>query len=110
VTQYIANGAAKWFNVGDSLRKESLELARAATGLSQKMLERDYWMIAAYLMHRTSIYDLLDSELGDHHMMDEWVRRQTARVRAFPRGRTLHIMVGNVRCQSPRSTAWHDRS
>jgi long-chain-fatty-acyl-CoA reductase len=96
VSQFLTNGGTKWFNAADPLREESLDLCQRATGLSKAMVERDYWMASTSLMFRSVFYDLLEAELGDCHIMDEWVRRQAARVRAFPRGRALHVMVGNV--------------
>jgi long-chain-fatty-acyl-CoA reductase len=96
VTGYLSAAGLRWVDPHDPLRREAVENAAATTGYSQTTVERDYNTIGDYLMFRNNYYDMLDAELGDHHVMDEWVRNQVALVRAFPRGRALHVMVGNV--------------
>ncbi|MBI4511808.1 MAG: hypothetical protein HY698_19395 [Deltaproteobacteria bacterium] len=96
VSRYLGAGGARWVDPSYPVRRAALDIACDVTGFSRPMLERDFWVIGDYLMFRNNYYDLLDAELGDHRMVDEWVHRQVARVRAFPRGRVLHVMVGNV--------------
>lgn len=96
VTEYIRRGAIGIGDVGAGLGREALELCCSITGFSREMVAQDYQLIGGFLANRNVMYDLLDAELGDHRMADEWVRRQVARVRAFPRGRVLHVVAGNV--------------
>jgi long-chain-fatty-acyl-CoA reductase len=96
VSQYISNAGRKWADEQYAPRRQAIDLAAKISGYSSAMLNRDYWVIGDYLSFRNNFYDLLDAELGDHRMLEKWVVRQVARVRAFPRGRALHVMVGNV--------------
>jgi long-chain-fatty-acyl-CoA reductase len=96
ITRYLQKSGQALANAQDPFRERAAELGSLVTGLSPPMIHRDFKTISSYLKHRNVIYDLLDAELGDHAMMDEWVRNQVARVRAFPRGRALHVLVGNV--------------
>lgn len=96
VTEYIQRGGMGIADPTAGLGLEALELCCSITGFSREMVARDYQLIGGFLANRNVMYDLLDAELGDHRMVDEWVRRQVARVRAFPRGRVLHVMAGNV--------------
>ena len=96
VSRYLANAGANWFNPDYPLRREAVDLACRITGYSEPMLERDYSLIGDYLMYPNNFYDLLSAELFDSRILDEWVTNQVARIRAFPRGRVLHVMVGNV--------------
>lgn len=96
VSNYITKAGVAWSNPNHPRRVEAIDRAVRITGYSRPMLERDGWTIGKHLSFRSNLYDLLDAELGDHRMMDEWVRRDVARVRAFPKGRVLHVLVGNV--------------
>lgn len=96
VSRYISNGGALWLDPTSEIRNEAIEIACKLTGYSRPMLERDYWTIGDYLQFPNNLYELLDAELGTSSIVDEWVPRLVARVRAYPRGRALHVMVGNV--------------
>ena len=96
VTRYLQRGGAPFADLDNAFTAEAVTLCRDITGFSRKMVERDYTLMGGYLFHRSILYDLLDAELGDHRVMDEWIRRQVARVRAFPRGRVFHVVAGNV--------------
>lgn len=96
VTTYLQKGAEGFGHLSDGLTYEAVELCCGITGFSRQMVTRDYRQISGYLSHRNVLYDLLDAEFGDHRVVDEWVRRQVARVRAFPRGRVFHVVAGNV--------------
>jgi long-chain-fatty-acyl-CoA reductase len=65
-------------------------------GYSEKMAETEANWIALLLSSHYRIYDTLAAELGSWHIVDDWVAREEAYVRAVPRGRALHILPGNV--------------
>ena len=96
ITQYLRNSGMVLCDPEYGLRKEAAEYGSLITGLSPEMIHRDFRTMSSYLKHRNVIYDLLDAELGTCRVIDEWVHNQVARIRAFPRGRALHILVGNV--------------
>jgi len=96
VSEYLSAAGRLWVDPQHQLRREAVERAEATTGYSRETVEYDYWTMGDFLMFRNNYYDLLDAELGDHKMLEEWVRNQVARVRAYPRGRALHFLVGNV--------------
>ena len=96
VASYLTRFSPFFNNPENGLRQKAIELSSKLTGYTREMLERDYSIIAAYLSSRTTSYDTIESELGDCRVLDAWVRRKVARIRAFPRGRALHVLVGNV--------------
>ena len=96
ITQFLRMSGTQMSNPEYSLRKEAAKYGSLVTGLSPEMIHRDFRTMSSYLKHRNVIYDLLDAELGTYRVVDEWVNNQVARIRAFPRGRALHILVGNV--------------
>ena len=52
--------------------------------------------IAVLLSSNYRFYDLLNVELGNWQILDNWVLREEAFVRAFPCGLALHVLPGNV--------------
>ena len=96
VTDFLGNAGRKMLDERDPLRNEAIAHGTLVSGFTREMFESDYTIMGTYLSKRHLFYALLDGELGDHHILDEWIRNQVGRIRAFPRGRALHIMVGNV--------------
>ena len=96
VSRYMSRFAREFMDKEHPLRKQAVEYSSLVSGYTKEMLNRDYSVISAYLSARYTSYETLESELGDHRILDQWVRRKIARVRAFPRGRALHVLVGNV--------------
>lgn len=96
VTDYLGNAGKKMVDDKYELKREAMDLGAEVSGYSVPMFQRDYFIIGNYIGGRYHLYDLLDAEFGTHHIVDEWVRNQVGRIRAYPRGRALHIMVGNV--------------
>ena len=47
-------------------------------------------------LRRIKVYDMLESEIGDPYLLDEWLPRKTVYLHAEPRGKVTHIMVGNI--------------
>jgi long-chain-fatty-acyl-CoA reductase len=77
------------------LRKEAVEHASRVTGYAARVVEYDFFVIGAALT-RAKIYDMLATELGDPYYLDEWRPAQAVYRHAAPRGKVLHVMVGNV--------------
>jgi long-chain-fatty-acyl-CoA reductase len=96
VADYLAKGAKKWVEKDFALREDGIALGSEITGYSREMLIRDYAIIGFHLMNRHTFFDLVEAELGSNRILDEWVTRLVCKVRAYPRGRVLHMMVGNV--------------
>jgi len=65
-------------------------------GYSEKMAKLEANWIAMLLSSYASIYDVIEAELGNRYVLDEWIPREEAQIRAYPRGRSLHILPGNV--------------
>ena len=102
ITKYLTVFARYFFEPQNQLRREAIELSSHVTGYTRQMLARDYAIITSYLAQRVTSYDTIESELGDYRVLDSWVRTKVARIRAFPRGRALHVLV--VRGIDTRST------
>lgn len=96
VSKYIAKFSLDFLREDNQTRLDAIELSSYITGYTKKMLERDYDIICDHLSAPFTIYDIATAELGDYRMLDEWVHRQLVKIKAFPRGRAFHVLVGNV--------------
>lgn len=65
-------------------------------GYSEEMAKLEANWIAMILSSYASIYDIIEAELGHRYVLDDWIPREEAQIRAYPRGRSLHILPGNV--------------
>ncbi len=69
---------------------------RRYLGYSPREAELEADWIALTLCSHFRMHSLLESELGDRYALDRWIPRQEAEVRAWPRGRVLHYLSGNL--------------
>ena len=95
ITFYLSKIGEYWGNPESELVGESVKLASKITGYSQNILFEDYVRIARS-MSRAKLYDIIDGDIGNSLLLDDWVPRQSVYMKAIPKGRVLHLMVGNV--------------
>lgn len=65
-------------------------------GYSPQAAEAEADWIGILLTSHGRIYDVVENELGSRFILDRWVPREEAEVRAMPLGLTLHVLPGNV--------------
>ncbi|MGW6012470.1 acyl-CoA reductase [Streptomyces sp. NPDC055210] len=95
ITVFLSRVGRVWADPGHPGRGEAVELAAQITGYPKTVLEGDYRRIAR-ACDRAKLYDILETDLGDPLLLDDWIPRQSVFLRAVPKGRVLHLMVGNV--------------
>ncbi len=95
ISEFLGKVGDLWRDVNYPLRKECIRYASMVTGYSEEMITFDTLNIPEILV-RPYIGDILDAELGDRNLLDEWERKGSSLIHAEPRGKLLHIMVGNV--------------
>jgi long-chain-fatty-acyl-CoA reductase len=91
------------YNVGQNWKSEEYNRRRLYVrylvkflGYSEKMAEHEANWIAMLFSSHYYLYDMIACELGHKDILDTWIRREEADVRAFPIGRILHSVPGNV--------------
>jgi long-chain-fatty-acyl-CoA reductase len=95
ITIFLAEVGKRWNNPDAPLRKQALQYSCDVTGYSPRMVGYDYFVVGAALT-RPKMYDMLATELGDPYLLDEWRPYQAVYRHLQPRGKVLHVMVGNV--------------
>ena len=95
ITVFLNKVGRLWADPDYQGRKDAVELAAQITGYHPVMLQGDYQRIAR-ACDRAKLYDILETDLGDPLLLDDWIPRQSVFLRAVPKGRIVHLMVGNV--------------
>jgi long-chain-fatty-acyl-CoA reductase len=84
-----------WLDEEFKYRKLAVQYAGATTQYVGPSIYYDLGLLSTAL-RRAKIYDMLETEIGDPYLLDEWIPRKTVYLHAEPRGKVVHIMVGNI--------------
>ena len=96
VLAFFAKASALWSDESLPLRQEAFAAARRVTGFSEAELRLDLSYLSGILSPEACLKPMLESELREPRVLDHWTTRGPCEVRAFPRGRVLHLLAGNV--------------
>jgi long-chain-fatty-acyl-CoA reductase len=84
-----------WLDEEFKFRKLAVQYARETTQYVGPSIYYDLGLLSTAL-RRAKIYDMLETEIGDPYFLDEWIPRKTVYLHAEPRGKVVHVMVGNI--------------
>jgi long-chain-fatty-acyl-CoA reductase len=93
ITDFFEKVRQRWNS--SQLKKEAIENLTHMTGYSKEMVELSMQQIDA-MISKNYIESVLDYDLGNKHLIDEWIGRGEAFVHCQPRGTLLHILAGNA--------------
>ncbi|KQV90443.1 aldehyde dehydrogenase family protein [Rhizobacter sp. Root1221] len=96
IVSFLHNVGHNWKSREYARRRLYERYLCQCVGYSERMAETEANWIALFLSSHYRLYDTLAAELGAWQMLDSWVPREEALVRALPRGRVLHLVPGNV--------------
>jgi long-chain-fatty-acyl-CoA reductase len=65
-------------------------------GYSEKMAIAEADLISVGLKGSARLWETIQIDLGDRHILDRWVRREDCDIKAFPKGYLFHILSGNT--------------
>ncbi|WP_230457495.1 acyl-CoA reductase [Leptospira santarosai] len=65
-------------------------------GYSEKMAITEADFIGSSLRGGSRLWDTLDVELGNRHILDSWIKIEDSEVKAFPKGLMTHVLSGNA--------------
>ena len=95
LTVFFTRVRAAWLDPDSYWRRMAVELGHLVTGYAPSIIESD----AQYLgrtLDRAKQYDFVATDLGDPYLLDEWRPNRAVYTRCRPKGRIVHVMVGNV--------------
>jgi long-chain-fatty-acyl-CoA reductase len=84
-----------WLDDSFKFRRLAIDVARKTTRYEGPSIYYDLGLLSTAL-RRAKIYDMLETEIGDPYLLDEWIPRKTVYLHAEPRGKVVHVMVGNI--------------
>jgi long-chain-fatty-acyl-CoA reductase len=84
-----------WSSPAYEKREELVDLTCAVTGYSKEMIELGMKQICG-MLSKDYLEATIQADIGDKRLLDEWIPRAESSVHCQPRGRTLHILAGNV--------------
>ena len=96
IVYFLEKVGKLWQSKEFEMRNEAIELSSKITGYDPYIINRDYHIVGEYCATRTELFDQIDAEFGSHFVLDEWMPKHDCMVKAVPRGKVLHIMVGNI--------------
>lgn len=96
IVNFIYTVGQRWRSEEYSRRRGYIRSLINYLGYSPQMAKLEANWIAMLLCSKSALYDIIDTELGSTHIQDEWLPQGECYVRAFPKGRTMHLLAGNV--------------
>jgi len=95
VITVLAQAAKNWLDPQSVWRKRAVEQAPAPTGFSEAMVNEAIDLIFGAITFE-SLGELLDRELGNRRVLDEFSLRGRAQTRAMAPRLIVHFLAGNV--------------
>lgn len=87
--------AREFARPGNVWREKARHFGPKVTGYHPDIIDRDINFLCGASLH-FELYDLLETDLGDAAVLDDWTRSKGTYFRAWPKGVVSHVMVGNV--------------
>jgi long-chain-fatty-acyl-CoA reductase len=96
IVAFLDRAGRNWKSDQYARRRLYVRQLQDVMGYSEAAALAEADWIGIVLTAHSRMYDQVETELGSRFILDDWVRREEAYVRAFPLGRTVHLLVGNV--------------
>ncbi|WP_261881423.1 aldehyde dehydrogenase family protein [Vibrio coralliirubri] len=96
IINFVYTVGQRWKNEEYSRRRTYIRNLITYLGYSPQMAKLEANWIAMILCSKSALYDIVNTELGSTHIQDEWLPQGECYVRAFPKGRVMHLLAGNV--------------
>lgn len=95
ITAFFEEVGKRWRDPENHWRRTVLDWVPRITGYAPGTVEWDVNLLGGTL-NRSKLYDLLEHDLGDPGLLDEFTRTRAVYHRCMPKGTMVNIMVGNV--------------
>ncbi len=96
IVNFLYTVGQRWKNEEYTRRRSYIRDLKNFLGYSEEMAKLEANWIAMILCSKSALYDIVQTELGSRHILDEWIAQDECYVKALPKGRTLHLLAGNV--------------
>jgi long-chain-fatty-acyl-CoA reductase len=96
ILSFLNRVGKHWKSEEYSRRRIYIRQLQELLGYSPQAAAAEADRIGILLTAHARMYDIVAAELGSRFILDEWIAREEAWVRAFPRGLSVHVLPGNV--------------
>ncbi len=96
ILSFLNRVGKNWKSDEYTRRRLYIGQLRDLLGYSEEAANAEADRIGILLSAHARMYDVVAAELGSRFILDDWVAREEACVRAYPRGLSVHILPGNV--------------
>lgn len=96
ILDFMAEVGKLWADPEYPRYREALGIMKRITDFSEEELVLDFSYIPSLMERGGYLEDMLKAEFPDPEILDKWIARGGCEVKAYPRGRLLHVLAGNV--------------
>ncbi|KEY91256.1 acyl-CoA reductase luxC [Candidatus Photodesmus blepharus] len=96
IINFLYTVGQRWKSEEYSRRRSYIRDLVKFMGYSKQMAKLEANWISMILCSKSALYDIVSSDLGSRHIVDEWIPQGECYVKAFPKGKSVHLLAGNV--------------
>lgn len=96
IIDFLSKVGKLWMNKDYRYRKLLEEIGPKLTGESKAMYDLTISLLIDITYFKSYLQNMIEAELNNKRILDEWVAHFDCYIRAVPLGNLLHIIAGNV--------------
>ncbi len=96
LTEFLHKVSELWIDENYYLRKQLIEYGSRITRQSRETVKHNLAVILQLISFKEFMEDVVDYEMGNKKILDDWIQNGNAEIHAEPLGRLLHVVSGNV--------------
>lgn len=96
IINFLYTVGQRWKSEEYARRRTYIRNLKQYLGYSSEMAKLEANWIAMLLCSKSALYDIVKYDLGSLHILDEWIAQGECYVKAFPKGKSVHLLAGNV--------------
>ncbi|AZN36195.1 long-chain-fatty-acyl-CoA reductase LuxC [Iodobacter ciconiae] len=96
IINFLYTVGQRWKSEEYARRRAYIRDLKNHLGYSNEMAKLEANWIAMLLCSKSALYDIVNHDLGSLHIIDEWIPQGDCYIKAFPKGKSIHLLAGNV--------------
>ncbi|EPE37472.1 acyl-CoA reductase luxC [Candidatus Photodesmus katoptron] len=96
IINFLYTVGQRWKSEEYSRRRTYIRNLVTFLGYSEQMAKLEANWISMILCSKSALYDIITNDLGSRHIIDEWIPQDECYIKAFPKGKSVHLLAGNV--------------
>ncbi|WP_318422335.1 long-chain-fatty-acyl-CoA reductase LuxC [Photobacterium leiognathi] len=96
IVNFLYTVGQKWKSENYSRRLTYIRDLVKFMGYSPEMAKLEANWISMILCSKSALYDIVENDLSSRHIVDEWLPQGDCYIKALPKGKSIHLLAGNV--------------